>query len=126
MFITPAFAQAAGGGAGGMDQLTSFLFPILLVLPIFYFLIIRPQNKRLKDHQDMVGAIRRGDTVVTAGGIIGKVTKVLDDKTITVEIADNVRIQVVRTTISEVRAKGEPAAANDGGPKAVTDRADNK
>jgi preprotein translocase subunit YajC len=112
MFITPAFAQAAGGG-GSMDQLTSLLFPILLVLPIFYFLIIRPQNKRQKEHEEMVNAIRRGDTVVV-NGIVGKVTKVVDgEKTLTMEIADNVRIQVVRSAVSEVRAKGEPAPAND-------------
>lgn len=106
MFITPAYAQAAGGGQG--DFLISLL-PLVLIFVIFYFLLIRPQQKRVKQHQEMVNNIRRGDTVVTGGGLVGKVTKVIDDKEIQVEVAENVRIRAVKSMVSEVRAKGEPA-----------------
>jgi preprotein translocase subunit YajC len=82
----------------------------MLIIGIMYFLMIRPQQKRLKEHREMVAGIRRGDTVVTSGGIIGKVTKV-EDQELQVEIADGVRIKVVRSTLSEVRGKGEPAPA---------------
>ena len=105
--ITPAFAQ--GAGAGTNDVLMS-LVPFVLIFIIMWFLIIRPQQKRLKEHREMVAGIRRGDTVVTSGGIIGKVTKV-EDQELQVEIADGVRIKVVRSTLSEVRGKGEPAPA---------------
>jgi preprotein translocase subunit YajC len=81
----------------------------MLIIGIMYFLMIRPQQKRLKEHREMVAGLRRGDTVVTSGGIIGKVTKV-EDQEIQVEIADGVRIKLVRSTVSEVRGKGEPAA----------------
>ena len=104
MFITPAFAQGApGGGSDFMLQLV----PILLMFVIFYFLLFRPQQQRAKQHREMVANIRRGDTVVTAGGIIGKVTKVRDEGEIEVEIAENTRIRVVKGTVAEVRAKGE-------------------
>lgn len=105
MFITPAYAQgAAGGGGDFMLQLV----PILLMFVIFYFLLFRPQQQRAKAHREMVANLKRGDTVVTSGGIIGKVTKVKDDAEIEVEIAENTRIRVIRGTIAEVRAKGEP------------------
>ena len=84
------------------------LVPILLMFVIFYFLLFRPQQQRAKQHREMVSNIRRGDTVVTAGGIIGKVTKVKDDNEIEVEVADQTRIRVVKATVAEVRAKGEP------------------
>jgi preprotein translocase subunit YajC len=103
-----AYAQAA---PGAVDMFSSLLVPTILIIGIMYFLMIRPQQKRLKDHRNMVAAIRRGDTVVTAGGIVGKVTKV-EDHELQVEIADNVRIKVLRTTISEVRGKGEGAPAS--------------
>ncbi|MBM3543827.1 MAG: preprotein translocase subunit YajC [Alphaproteobacteria bacterium] len=103
-----AYAQAA---PGAVDMFSSLLVPTILIIGIMYFLMIRPQQKRLKDHRDMVAAIRKGDTVVTAGGIVGKVTKV-DDHELQVEIADNVRIKVLRSTISEVRGKGEGAPAS--------------
>ncbi len=109
MFISEAFAQAAATPGTG-DALMSQLFLIVPLIAIFYFLIIRPQNKRLKDHRDMVSNVRRGDTVVTSGGIIGKVVKV-DDAELQVEIADNVRVRVVKSTLTEVRTKGEPAPA---------------
>ena len=105
MFITPAYAQGAGGGGG---DLLIQLLPFILIFVVMYFLILRPQQKRMKDHRDMIGAVRRGDTVVLAGGIIGKVTKVKDETEIEVEIADGVKSRVVRSMISEVRSKGEP------------------
>ena len=105
MLISPAYAQAAQ--PGGSDFLVSLL-PFILIFAIMYFLIIRPQQKRVKDHREMVANIRRGDTVVTAGGVIGKVTKVIDDAELQVEIADGVRVKLIRSTVGEVRAKGEP------------------
>jgi preprotein translocase subunit YajC len=103
--ITPAFAQGLGGGSG--DVILQ-LVPFLLIFVIMYFLIIRPQQRRVKEHQELVRNVRRGDTVVTTGGIVGKVTKVTDDPEIEVEIADGVRVKLVRTMISEVRTRGEP------------------
>lgn len=106
MIISPAFAQS--GGAGGGDFFLQ-LMPILLMIVIFYFLLFRPQQQRMKAHREMVENIRRGDTVVTAGGLIGKVTRVKDDGAeIEVEIADKARVRVVKQTVSEVRVKGEP------------------
>jgi preprotein translocase subunit YajC len=84
------------------------LLPFVLIFVIMYFLILRPQQKKAKMHQEMVKNVRRGDTVVTNGGLIGKVTKVIDDDQIEVEIADNVRIRHVRQMVTDVRAKGEP------------------
>ncbi len=106
MFITPAFAQA-GSPFGGDSMLVSLL-PFILIFVIMYFLILRPQQKRVKAHQEMVKNVRRGDTVVTSGGLIAKVTKVIDDDKIEIELADGVRVQQVRAMVSDVRAKGEP------------------
>ena len=106
MLVTPAYAQAAGGGAGG--AFASFL-PLILIFLIMYFLLIRPQQKKMKEHQAMVAALRRGDQVVTAGGVVGKVTKVRDDGEVEVEIAQGVNIRVVQHTITTVRSKTEPA-----------------
>jgi preprotein translocase subunit YajC len=110
MFITPAFAQGSlfGGGANGEGGLIMSLLPFVLIFVIMYFLILRPQQKRVKQHQEMVKNVRRGDTVVTNGGLIGKVTKVIDDDQIEIEIADEVRIRQLRTMLTDVRAKGEP------------------
>jgi len=108
MLITPAFAQAAAGGDAN-NILTSFLLPMSLVFVIMYFLILRPQQKKVKDHAELVRNIRRGDTVVTSGGLVGKVTKVVDDDQIEFEISDGVRVRQMRQMISGVRAKGEPA-----------------
>jgi preprotein translocase subunit YajC len=105
MLITPAFAQIPGGGNGGMLM---SLLPFILIFVIMYFLILRPQQRRVKQHQEMVKNVRRGDTVITTGGLVGKVTKVVDDDQIEVEIADNVRVRQARQMISDVRAKGEP------------------
>ena len=89
------------------DPFLSSLIPLILLFGIFYFLIIRPQQQRMKAHQTMVSAVKRGDTVVTAGGLIGKVSKVKDDSEILVEIADNVEVRVLKSTLTEVRSKGE-------------------
>ena len=107
MFITPAFAQAAG--AGDTNSMLMSLLPFALIFVIMYFLILKPQQKKLKDHQELVKNIRRGDTVVTNGGLVCKVTKVVDDDQIEVEISDGVRIRQMRQMISGVRTKGEPA-----------------
>ena len=105
MFATPAYAQAAGGGGA----FASFV-PLILIFAIMYFLLIRPQQKKMKEHKAMVEALRRGDQVVTQGGMIGKVTKVVDDNEVQVEIADNVKVRVVRATITQVLNKSEPAS----------------
>jgi preprotein translocase subunit YajC len=107
MFITPAFAQTAGSLFGGGDMITQLL-PFALIFVIMYFLILRPQQKRVKTHQEMVKNVRRGDTVVTNGGLIGRVAKVVDDSEIEIEIADDVRVRQSRSMIAEVRSKGEP------------------
>jgi preprotein translocase subunit YajC len=105
-FISPAWAQT--GGSSQPDILLQ-LAPFAIILLIMYFLILRPQQKRAKAHQEMIKAVRRGDTVITSGGFIGKVTKVVDDNEIEVEIAPDTRVRLVRGMIAEVRAKGEPA-----------------
>ena len=107
MFITPAFAQAAGGGDA--NSMLMSLLPFAAIFVIMYFLILRPQQRRVKEHADLVKNVRRGDTVVTNGGLVGKVTKVVDDDQIEVEISDGVRVRQMRAMISGVRAKGEPA-----------------
>ena len=84
------------------------ILPLVMIMGVFWFLLIRPQQKRLKDHQELVKNVRRGDTVITNGGLVGKVTKVIDDDQIEIEIADDVRIRQVRSMITDVRAKGEP------------------
>ncbi len=105
-FVTPAFAQAAGA-PGGADVLMQ-VAPFGIILIIMYFLILRPQQRRQKAHAEMIKSVRRGDTIVSTGGLIGKVTKVVDDNEIEVEIAPNVRVRVMRAMISDVRSKGEP------------------
>jgi preprotein translocase subunit YajC len=105
MFNTEAFAQTGDIG-GGSSMLIQFL-PIILIFVIMYFLILRPQRMKARAHQEMVANLRRGDTVVTSGGLIGKVAKV-DDGELQVEVAEGVRVKVVRGMIAEVRAKGEP------------------
>ena len=108
MFITEAFAQtAAPGGAGGADILMSVL-PFLLIFVVMYFPIIRPQRAAMKRRDELLKNIRRGDQVVTGGGIVGKVTKVVDDNELEVEIAEGIKIRVVRSGVSEVHVKGEP------------------
>lgn len=113
MFISPAYAQTAG--AGGGDAFQAFL-PLILIFIVFYFLLIRPQQKKMKQHREMLAAIRRGDKVVTGGGIVGTVSKVENDDEVTVEIAKDVKVRVQRGTIAAVLNRTEPvagAAAND-------------
>jgi preprotein translocase subunit YajC len=110
MLISPAYAQGGLGGlAGGNDMLMSLL-PFILIFVIMYLLILRPQQKRQKQHQEMLKNVRRGDTVVTSGGLIGKVTKKVDDDAteIEIEIAEGLRVRQSRAMIADVRAKGEP------------------
>ena len=111
MVISPAYAQAAIGG-GGFDLLS--LAPLVLIFVVFYFLLIRPQQKKAKDHREMIGSVRRGDNVVTGGGIIGRVTKVIDDERVQVQIADDVRVEIARPTLSNVLARGAPAFEKKG------------
>jgi len=110
LFITPAYAQAAGG-LGTTDMLVQFA-PLVFVFAIMYVLLFRPQQKRAAEHKLMIKNVRRGDTVITNGGIVGRVTKVIDDNELEAEIADNVRVRVVRSMIADVRAKGEPVKAD--------------
>ena len=107
MFISPAHAQAAG--AATVNPLVQLL-PFVLVFVFFYFLIIRPQNQARKKHMEMISNVKRGDTVVTSGGIVGKVSKVLEGDEIMVELADNVVVKVIKSTLSDIRNKPTPAA----------------
>ena len=106
MFVTEAFAQT-GAPAGGTDMLLQFM-PFVLIFVIMYFLIIRPQRQKAQRHRDMVANLRRGDTVVTAGGLIGKVAKVVDENEVQIELSEGVKVRAVRGMIAEVRSKGEP------------------
>ena len=105
MFISPAWAQAAGGGSG--DFLVQ-LFPLILIFVVFYFLLIRPQQAKVKAQREMLSGVKRGDRVVTGGGIIGLVTKVIGDNEVQVEIAEGVRVRVAKSTVSSILARGEP------------------
>jgi preprotein translocase subunit YajC len=116
MLISTAFAQAAGGATGGFDLMS--LAPLLLIFVVFYFLLIRPQQKKMKDHKAMLSALRRGDKVVTGGGIIGNVVKVQGDEEVLLEIADGVRVRVVRSTIQSVLTRPEPVAEKAPAPEA--------
>jgi len=108
MWITTAYAQAAGGGGGSGMETYFQLLPFVAIIAIMYVLMIRPQQKRMKQHQEMVKNLRRGDSVVTSGGTVGKVVKVVDDDQIEIEIAQGVRVRQMKNMVSEVRAKGEP------------------
>ena len=109
MFITPAYAQVPG--ATGMGDLFSMVLPLVMIMVVFYFLLIRPQQRKVKEHAELLKKIARGDTVITQGGLIGKVTKIVDDNELQVEVGDNVKVRVLRSGISDVRAKGEPVKA---------------
>ena len=106
MFITPAVAQTSA--APGVNDIFGMMLPLLLIMVVFYFLLIRPQQRKMRDHQQMVKNVRRGDTVVTSGGIVGKVAKVVDDNEVLVDIAENVQVRIMKSALSEVRTKGEP------------------
>lgn len=104
MLVSPAYAQAAGA----QGAFTSFI-PLILIFAIMYFLLIRPQQKKVKEHAAMVEALRRGDQIITQGGVVGKVTKVKDDGELEVEIAEGVKVRVIKHTVATVLNKTEPA-----------------
>jgi preprotein translocase subunit YajC len=106
VFITPAYAQAAG--APGATDFIGMILPLVLIMGVFYFLLIRPQQRKMKEHQEMLKKVVRGDTVITSGGLIGKVVKVIDDNELQVDVGDNVKVRMLRSGIAEVRVKGEP------------------
>jgi len=110
MFISPAYAQGFGGG--DMGALGSFL-PLILIFVVFYFLLIRPQQKKQKTHREMLSALHRGDRIVTAGGLVGTITKILSDTEITVEITEGVKVRVMRGMVSDVIARTEARTADD-------------
>lgn len=107
MFITPAYAQAAGS-PGIQGLFTTMIVPLVMIMVVFYFLLIRPQQRKAKEHQELLKKINRGDTVITIGGLIGKVVKIVDDNELQVEVGDNVKVRILRSAVSDVRAKGEP------------------
>jgi preprotein translocase subunit YajC len=107
MLISPAYAQGLGGNADAMVQ----ILPIVLIIVVMYFLLMRPQQQKAKQLREMLAALRRGDRVVTGGGIIGTIAKVVNDEEVLVEIADSVRVRIARNTIASVLAKTEPVAA---------------
>lgn len=113
MWISPAFAQAAATPSAGAGDFFVQLVPLFLIIGIMYFLVLRPQQQRVKAHQALVAAVKRGDVVVTGGGIIGKVIKVLENEEVLVEIAEDVRIKIVKGTIADVRSKSEPTPTLD-------------
>jgi len=114
MLISAAYAQGTGitGIFDNQGALIQFL-PLVLIFVVFYFLLIRPQQRKAKDHKTMLDALRRGDRVVTGGGIIGTVARVENPEEVTVDIADGVRVRVLRSTISSVLAKPDPAATRE-------------
>ena len=104
MFVTPAYAQTAAGGG----DLVASILPFVLIFVVMYFLIIRPQRNQAKKRSEMLANVRRGDQVVTGGGIVGKVTKVVDDTELEIEVADGTKMRVVRSLLADVRSKSEP------------------
>jgi len=103
MFISEAWAQGTGGGSDFLVQ----LFPLVLIFIVFYFLLIRPQQSKLKQQREMLAGVKRGDRVVTGGGIIGLVTKVISDNEIQVELAEGVRVRIIKQTITDIVSRGE-------------------
>ncbi len=104
MAVSPAFAQDGGGGLGGIEP----LIPLVLIFVVFYFLLIRPQQKKAKAHREMIAELRRGDRIVTSGGLVGQIHRVLNDGELLVEIAEGVRVRVMRAMVAETVAKPEP------------------
>lgn len=108
MFVSPAWAQGAGGG--GLDGLGGLL-PLVLIFVVFYFLLIRPQQKKAKEHREVLANLRRGDRIVTNGGLLGTITRVPNDTELMVEIADGVKVRVLRGMVAESLSKSDPAPA---------------
>jgi preprotein translocase subunit YajC len=114
MFISPAYAQAAAAAAGGSSDIVMSLLPLVLIFAVFYFLMIRPQQTKMKQHREMIDGLKKGDQIVTAGGIVGKVVRVdANDSTLAVEIAPNTQVKVVRQTVADLLNKPIPASGND-------------
>lgn len=112
MFVTPAMAQTAAAAApGGAAAFAQFLLPFVLIFAIMYFLMIRPQQKKMRELKAMVDALRRGDQVVTQGGVIGKVHKVGEDNTLELEVSEGVRLKVLKSAVTQVLSRTEPAKA---------------
>ncbi len=110
MLISPAYAQVSGGMAGGGFEM---FLPFILIIVIFYFLLWRPQQKKMKQHREMLSSLKRGDRVITGGGIIGRVARVEGDSELIVEIAPEVRVRLARGTVAEVMVRGEPAKGDE-------------
>jgi preprotein translocase subunit YajC len=108
MFVSPAYAQAAGAG----DSFGMFV-PLILIFVVFYFLMIRPQQKKQKAHREMIAALRRGDRIVTNGGLIGSVTRVANDNELIVEIANGVKVRVLRSMVADLLSKPQPVRRRD-------------
>lgn len=125
MLISPAYAQGIGGMGGGGDLIMS-LAPLVLIFAVFYFLLIRPQQKKMKEHREMLANVRRNDRIVTNGGLVGVVVKITEgDDLLTMEIAPGVRVQVARGMIAEVRGKGQPVSSKPAAKsKAKADKAE--
>jgi len=114
MFVSEALAQTAGGSVGGLEGIIGNPVTLMVVLfGVFYFFLIRPQQQKAKKHRELLAALRRGDRVVTAGGMIGTISKVINDRELQVEIADGVRVRVLRGMVTEVLARTEPADEGD-------------
>jgi preprotein translocase subunit YajC len=117
MLVSPAYAQAAGGAPPGFDLVS--LLPLVLIFVVFYFLLIRPQQKKMKQHREMIGALKRGDRVLTSGGIIGTVIKEEGDTELLVEIAKDVRVRVARHMVSDLLSKPQAGKAGAGSAAAA-------
>jgi preprotein translocase subunit YajC len=110
--VTAIGVAPVGAPSGDLTSMLVQVFPFLAIIALFYFMIMRPQQRRAKEHQARIAAVKRGDTVVLSSGMIGKVVRV-EDQEVGVEIAQNVTVKVVKTMVAEVRTRGEPAPAND-------------
>jgi len=117
MFISTAYAQTPGAGDGGLGGLAGMgqFLPIVAIFVIFYFLLIRPQQKKQKEHKTLLASVRRGDRVVTGGGILGTVTKVIDENYVQVEIAEGVKVRVMKSTIADIPSRTTPAQPTGAG-----------
>lgn len=113
MFISSAWAQQAGGILPGVPEGVMQFLPLVLIFAVFYFLLIRPQQKKMKQHREMLGQVARGDKIVTNGGLVGTVIKVISDTELQVEIAEGVRVHVMRAMIANVVNKSDAAPAKD-------------
>ena len=109
MFESPAYAATGGAAQGGAASFFMSIFPLILIFVIFYFLLIRPQQRRVKQHQEMVAGVKPRDTAITSGGLIGKVTKV-DENEVELEVAQGVRVRVIKSMLSDIRPHGAKAA----------------